>query len=166
MSKKFFIHSFSMITLALGLGFSTSPANAQYIGSDSHEAKAVQSVADKSEIRAPINLDPPGLATIIRGDSKAADEITVISGAANMTGTVRVNNLAMLEAVINIGANGAEIVCFLWGAGLLVACFRNMKKPGLGRSIAFAMIPIILGLCTPASINWAMNQVRDVDLFS
>lgn len=50
---------------------------------------------------------------------------TVISGVAQ-TGPVRVNNLAMLEALFNIGANGIEILLIAIGALLLMtALYRR-----------------------------------------
>ena len=90
---------------------------------------------------------------------------TVIQGV-HSAGTVRVNNLANLEAVLNIAANLAEI--FLPGLGLylIVKTFKHQPKPsgkvvaGLARGLAL----IAAGLMTPGIINWLIASSRDAPL--
>ncbi|MBX9568936.1 MAG: hypothetical protein K2X77_08575 [Candidatus Obscuribacterales bacterium] len=144
----------------------TEAANAQYFGDDSHETKVVQN----SDLQT-TNRDSASSTGESQLESRTPrgpisdSEITVISGGENKTGTVRVNNLAMLEALMNICANGAELIGLIWGAGLLFACFRKMHQPGIARSLAWALVPIILGLCTPPAINWALRAAQTADLF-
>ncbi len=141
----------------------TQPANAQYIGEDSHASKAVSTT---NLMIKPVENSAP---RVPKKGTALSDSPINLSGVERVPGgpgTVKVNNLAMLEALINICANGAEIVCFLWGAGLIFACLRKIGKPGLARSFAFALIPIILGLCTPPAFNWAIDSVRTADIFS
>lgn len=150
------------------------PANAQYMGSDSHEPKVVQvSESDNAkdlrknhvfltnpECSSNTTVDPHTAST-----NEASD--AVMLQGVNTAGTVRINMLANLEALVNVCANGAEIICFIWGAVLLWACFRKLNTPGIAaRSFAFALVPIILGACTPASLNWFIAAARDANLFS
>ena len=50
-------------------------------------------------------------------------DATVITGV-NTAGTVRVNNLANLEALLNIIANGMEILGIAWGGPTMIMGFR------------------------------------------
>ena len=52
-------------------------------------------------------------------------DATIIDGV-NTCGTVRVNNLANLEALLNFMANGTEIFCIAWGGASLVIGLRGM----------------------------------------
>lgn len=144
---------FSLLAISLLAGAGTE-ARAQYIGAESHDSKVVETVA------------PTNSTTAAQSASQAEGRgnhttTTVFMGGVPTAATVRVNNLAMLEALINIGGQCAEIVGILWGAGLLFACFRKMGQPQLAKSIAFALLPIILGLCTPASFDWVTQQMKD-----
>lgn len=153
----------SLIAGAVIVGL-TPPANAQYFGEDSHASKAVSST---SLMIRPV--DSYSTARTVKTSRTSSDLPADLSGVVPVpegSGTVKVNNLAMLEALINICANGAEMVCFLWGAGLIFACLRKIGKPGLARSFAIALIPIILGLCTPPAFNWAIDAVGTADIFS
>jgi hypothetical protein len=52
-------------------------------------------------------------------------EATVVQGV-NTAGTVRVNNLANLEALLNIIANGMEILGIAWGGPTMIMGFMHM----------------------------------------
>lgn len=100
------------------------------------------------------------------------DDATVIMGV-NTAGTVRVNNLANLEALLNIIANLAQLsgiflggMLFLHGIFLrgTVAIFGVEVSPIVRISIGLAICA--LGLCTPGLINWFVASARDANLFS
>lgn len=145
------------------------PANAQYVGSDSREVKTTES-ASKS-VSVPTHQLSSEIQTFANPQLQGVGEISQPSNSAaidgiNTAGTVRVNMLSNLEALLSICGNGAQLTGIVWGACLLWACLRSLRKPGIGRAFAFAMLPIILGVCTPASINWVIAAARDVNLFS
>jgi len=116
-------------------------------------------------------------APILQGASNGTigeqgSDATVIMGV-NTAGTVRVNNLANLEALLNIIANLAELSgIFLGGILLLHGIFLKGRVAIMGVEVSpFARISIGLGLCvlgfaTPGLINWFVASARDANLFS
>lgn len=94
----------------------------------------------------------------------------------NTSGTVRVNNIANLEALLNIVANLAEIaglfvgvVLFLHGLLIRESTFKILgltvrlspvTRAGIGVIVA------LLALSTPGLINWFVASARDANLFS
>lgn len=87
----------------------------------------------------------------------------------NTAGTVRVNNLANLEALLNIIANGTEIMALsvagnLFVAGLILCC-KSRGKPGIALLVA-APAFAVFGLAAPGIINWLVASARDANLFS
>lgn len=105
----------------------------------------------------------------------AGADATVVTGV-NTAGTVRVNNLANLEALMNIIANLCEIGFALGGAVLILhgiargECVYEVMghefEFGPGRRIAFGIAMILTGLCLPGMINWFIASARDANLFS
>ncbi len=94
-------------------------------------------------------------------------DATVIQGV-NTAGTVRVNNLANLEALLNIIANGMEILGIAWGGPTMIWGFMNMAagtQDALKRIIRGAA-GVTGGLATPGCINWLVASCRDANLFS
>jgi hypothetical protein len=106
-------------------------------------------------------------------------DATYITGV-NCSGTVRVNNLSNLEAVLNIAANGVAIIGL--SAGLLLfihALLTNdghdqpgassesfHRRLGRGMKLALGCACIVGGLATPGCINWLVASARDANLFS
>ncbi len=87
----------------------------------------------------------------------------------NTAGTVRVNNLANLEAMLNIFVNTFEILCILSGATLLVAGLKPRPGQEQRRSFAYAMTGIALivsGIAAPGMVNYMLASARDANLFS
>jgi hypothetical protein len=89
----------------------------------------------------------------------------------NTSGTARVNNLANLEALLNIIANGAEILGFLLFWPILLLGIAGTIIGGKQRWIGFvvigaAFVVLIGGLCTPGVINWAVTSARDAGMFN
>src|SRR4029453_6105515 len=105
----------------------------------------------------------------------AAGDATVVMGV-NTAGTVRVNNLANLEALLNIIANMLEVGAILAGGILLlhglfnritVAQLMGMQvnlTPALRIAIGTGLV--MFGLSAPGFINWFVASARDANLFS
>ena len=94
-------------------------------------------------------------------------DATFITGV-NTAGTVRVNNLANLEALLNIIANGMEILGIAWGGPTLIYGFMKMAagtKDSV-KHIIHGCCGVTGGLATPGLINWLVASARDANLFS
>ena len=94
-------------------------------------------------------------------------DATYITGV-NTAGTVRVNNLANLEALLNIIANGLEILGIAWGGPTMILGFMHMAagtQDSLKR-VLFGATGVTGGLATPGCINWLVASARDANLFS
>ncbi|MBX9941985.1 MAG: hypothetical protein K2Y32_22150, partial [Candidatus Obscuribacterales bacterium] len=100
-------------------------------------------------------------------------DATYITGV-NTAGTVRVNNMANLEAMLNIMANGIEILGLLLGAALACKAIFAMaqgapkENDGLPHSarLAYGILAIAGGLAVPGMVNWLVASARDANLFS
>ena len=94
-------------------------------------------------------------------------DATIIMGV-NTAGTVRVNNLANLEALLNIIANGMEILGIAWGGPTMIWGFMNMAAgtQDAMKRIIWGMGGVTGGLATPGMINWLVASCRDANLFS
>lgn len=94
----------------------------------------------------------------------------VVINAVNTSGTVRVNNLANLEALLNILGNGSEILGLALGlancimGGLGKAMYFPFRLGAKGR-IAFGVCVGLIGLAIPGCINWMVASARDANLF-
>lgn len=103
----------------------------------------------------------------VGGIGPQGSDATVIQGV-NSAGTVRVNNLANLEAVLNIIANLAELL----GIALAVVFgLRVMRRPESGRLAKAKGMLLTGGLCIvayhiPTVLNLAIATARDWNLFS
>lgn len=94
-------------------------------------------------------------------------DATFITGV-NTAGTVRVNNLSNLEALLNIIANGMEILGIAWGGPTLIYGFMKMAagtKDAI-KGIIMGCCGVTGGLATPGLINWLVASARDANLFS
>ena len=85
-------------------------------------------------------------------------------------GTVRVNNLANLEALLNIIANAGEILGITNGAptfvlGIVLLTMPDRRKWGVP-CIIFSLILLIFGIGLPGLINWLVASARDANLFN
>ena len=97
----------------------------------------------------------------MRPDSDA----TLIQGV-NTAGTVRVNCLANLEALLVIFANLAELT----GIGICIfLLFRSTRKMSRGRRVFESLRALsfaVLGFCVPPAINYAVATARDFNILS
>ncbi len=90
-------------------------------------------------------------------------DATMVEGIMT-AGTVRVNNLANLEAALNILAMFALFMGHVIGIWYLVRTIRlTVKTPGsvLG-GVAKGLTFISVGLLSPSFVNWAVAMARDV----
>jgi len=94
-------------------------------------------------------------------------DATYVTGL-NTAGTVRVNNLANLEALLNIMANGLEILSIAWGGPTMILGFMHMAAGTQNsmKRILFGVMGITGGLATPGCINWLVASARDANLFN
>ncbi len=102
-------------------------------------------------------------------------DATYISGV-NTAGTVRVNNLANLEALLNIISNLIEMGGLLLGFSLLMHGVFQRKVvlylPGLNASltnvhrIAYGVVIMFMASSIPGCVNWFVASARDANLFS
>ncbi|HEY9772905.1 MAG TPA: hypothetical protein V6C81_03745 [Planktothrix sp.] len=92
---------------------------------------------------------------------------TYVTGL-NTAGTVRVNNLANLEALLNIMANGFEILGIAWGGPtLMLGCFYlSSGSQEASKRIMGGVAGVVGGLATPGVINWLVASARDANLFN
>ncbi|MBI5173910.1 MAG: hypothetical protein HY986_13565 [Candidatus Melainabacteria bacterium] len=89
-------------------------------------------------------------------------ESTVVQGV-NTAGTVRVNNLADIEALLNVLANGIAMIGSILGLTTIVkACLRGFQP----KSFVIGLSMIVFGLATPGVINWLVATARDSALFN
>lgn len=94
-------------------------------------------------------------------------DATVIQGV-NSAGTVRVNNLANLEALINILVNGAEIFGLTAAFMFCLEALQNKRMAGLSRKTALklAVLCAIVALSLPPAVNTLISYARDLNMFS
>jgi hypothetical protein len=81
---------------------------------------------------------------------------------------VRVNNLANLEALLNIIANGMEILGIAWGGPTMIMGFMHMAAGthDAMKKVLFGAAGVTGGLATPGCINWLVASARDAALFN
>jgi hypothetical protein len=94
-------------------------------------------------------------------------DATYVTGV-NTAGTVRVNNLSNLEALLNIIANGMEILGIAWGGPTMILGFMHMAAgtQNAMHRVLFGAAGVTGGLATPGCINWLVASARDANLFS
>jgi hypothetical protein len=113
-----------------------------------------------------------GSAPMLSGASNATigpqgPDATYVTGL-NTSGTVRVNNLANLEALLNIIANGMEILGIAWGGPTMIMGFMHMAAgtQDAMKRVLFGAAGVTGGLATPGCINWLVASARDANLFT
>jgi|JI8StandDraft_1071087.scaffolds.fasta_scaffold13493_3 hypothetical protein len=119
--------------------------------------------------------EAPVLAGATNGTIAPQDmEGTVVYGV-NTAGTVRVNNLANLEALLNIIANCTEAIMLIGGIVSMIKGFllkgssvKLFQKLEVSRSslILGGVICIMIGLAFPGMLNFLVASARDAALFN
>ncbi len=97
-------------------------------------------------------------------------DATVIQGV-NTSGTVRINNLANVEAMLNIVANGVEIIGIALGliamaTGVLKNSAEGKEKTRARALVLGGAITVALALAVPGIVNWLVSAARDMNIFS
>jgi hypothetical protein len=102
-------------------------------------------------------------------------DATSVTGV-NTAGTVRVNNLANLEAMLNIFTSISEILLLALGGAILLNSLitevviwdllGHEIELGRGRRAVLGSALITLGMVLPGTINWFIASARDANLFS
>ncbi len=115
-----------------------------------------------------------GSAPLLQGATSgtATPEATIIG--VNTSGTVRVNNLANLEALLNIFANCTELFGLASGSVLLLLALVSGDGfiPGTTISVSrkqrvvLGAFLILAGLATPGFLNNLIASARDSNVFS
>jgi hypothetical protein len=99
----------------------------------------------------------------------------MLQGATNGTigpqagdAAVRVNNLANLEAALNIITDGWQLLGIAWGGPTMIMGFLKKPAPSQDamRKVLFGAAGVTGGLATPGVINWLVASARDANLFS
>jgi hypothetical protein len=173
MSIKSIMSSLTMAA-ALVTGLSVaSPALAQdafnSLGSDGQLGGSAKNTQTGTQTQ---QLGSAGQAPQLQGATNGTiapqgQDATVIQGV-NTAGTVRVNNLANLEALLNIIANGMEILGIAWGGPTMIMGFMHMAAGSHDamKKVLFGAAGVTGGLATPGCINWLVASARDAALFN
>ncbi len=128
----------------------------------------IEEAAETAQADENVQSDAPTLQGATNGSiGPQGSDATVITGV-NTAGTVRVNNLANLEALLNIIANGMEILGVVWGGATMIMGFMRLGSgaDGAMTRIMLGAIGVAGGMCTPGIINWLVASARDANLFS
>jgi hypothetical protein len=166
------------VMAALVFGLSVAPAHAQAAAQgDIFQSGANAGVAQnnggntlsQSNNNAAANsAQAPSLQGATNGTiGPQGNDATFVTGV-NTAGTVRVNNLANLEALLNIIANGMEILGIAWGGPTMIMGFMHMAAgtQQAMKKVLFGAAGVTGGLATPGCINWLVASARDANLFS
>ena len=165
-----------LLAAALVVGFSVAPAQAQSFG-DAFSSQAVEgekggTLNTQYNTGTQTQQINQGASPVLQGATNGTigpqgGDATAIMGV-NTAGTVRVNNLANLEALLNIVANGMEILGIAWGGPTMIMGFMHMAAGthDAMKRVLFGAAGVTGGLATPGCINWLVASARDANLFS
>lgn len=91
-------------------------------------------------------------------------------------GTVRVNNLANLEAMLNVFSNIVKVMGMLWGFVCIVSCFDKFKvekfdkilfgQASITTRAVWGVLAIWGSVSIPGMVNFLISSARDANLFS
>jgi hypothetical protein len=165
-----------VVSTAFIVGITCAPAHAQSFGDAFSSQGSMGEVAGGNNTQyntgAQTQQIQEGTAPILQGATNGTigpqgGDATSIMGV-NTAGTVRVNNLANLEALLNIIANGMEILGIAWGGPTMIMGFMHMAAGSQDamKKVLFGAAGVTGGLATPGCINWLVASARDANLFS
>ena len=165
--------SFSVVAAVASTAPAHAQANADAFSSASQGQKgdpsAYNTLSQTNNSQAPGGVSgAPTLQAATNGTvGPQGADATYITGV-NTAGTVRVNNLANLEALLNIIANGLEILGIAWGGPTMIMGFMHMAAgtQDAMKRVLFGAAGVTGGLATPGCINWLVASARDANLFS
>jgi hypothetical protein len=166
------------VMAALVFGLSIAPAHAQNAaqgdifesGANAGQAQnnGGNTLSQSNANAAANSAQAPSLQGATNGTiGPQGQDATFVTGV-NTAGTVRVNNLANLEALLNIIANGMEILGIAWGGPTMIMGFMHMAAgtQDAMKRVLFGAAGVTGGLATPGCINWLVASARDANLFS
>ena len=162
----------SVIALSFVAGVAATPANAQDAFSSMSSDTGLQTNSNQQITGSQTQQYTDGQAPMLQGATNGTigpqgGDATAVMGV-NTAGTVRVNNLANLEALLNIIANGMEILGIAWGGPTMIMGFMHMAAgtQDAMKKVLFGAAGVTGGLATPGCINWLVASARDANLFS
>ncbi len=96
-----------------------------------------------------------------------ATEASAVAGV-NTAAAFRVNSLSNLEALLNIVANGMQILGIAWGGPTMIMGFMQMAagSPDSSKKVLGGVAGVACGLAAPACINWLVASAQESALFS
>jgi hypothetical protein len=164
----------TMLAAAIPQGQPASSANgsvAVSFGPPSAEqptANSASTASDESQFS--------GVQPVLQGATNGTlgpqgNDATYITGI-NTAGTVRVNNVAQLEATLNLLANSGELLAIALGLPLLLLTIVRPDTQFLFGSmsprsrIITAVAIVLCGLALPGFVNYMVASARDANLFS
>ncbi len=162
------------LAVVASVGFTVAPAHAQATGDAfSADSQGVAGQYNGQDTKSQTNnnlgaANAPALSGATNGTiGPQGADATYVTGV-NTAGTVRVNNLANLEALLNIIANGMEILGIAWGGPTMIMGFMHMAAGTQDsmKRVLFGAAGVTGGLATPGCINWLVASARDANLFS
>jgi hypothetical protein len=166
---------YMMLALAIGLmPLVSTPAHAQAVGDAFASQGTTGQYSNDSGNRTGSQTEQlqQAVAPALQGATNGTigpqgSDATFVTGV-NTAGTVRVNNLANLEALLNIIANGMEILGIAWGGPTMIMGFMHMAAGtnDAMKRVLFGAAGVTGGLATPGCINWLVASCRDANLFS
>ncbi len=165
------MRSFLAMALVLSALFCLQPAMAK-----PHAGKAA-APAEQTQTAQPVDSEQPEFNSEKSESNSEKPELNSEKPSGDnyphSPGTVRVNNLANLEALLNIIANGVEILglacgmpaCLLVPVGIVLLVFKGKRIWGWAM-ILTGPIVVIVALAVPGVINWLVSSARDAALFN
>ena len=168
MSTKSIISSMTMaVAVVAGLSMA-SPAFAQDAFNGANGEAGYKNTNTGTQTQQGTQGNAPLLQGATNGTiAQQGADATVVQGV-NTAGTVRVNNLANLEALLNIIANGMEILGIAWGGPTMIMGFMHMAAgtQDAMKRVLWGCAGVTGGLATPGCINWLVASCRDANLFA
>ncbi len=161
--------------LALALVLSTFFCLQSEVGAKPHAGKTAAPL-EQTQIQTQTTIEKPKDVTAQPVASEQPDfnsEKSSGDNSPNTPGTVRVNNLANLEALLNIIANGIEILalacgvpaCLLVPVGIVLLFMKGKRIWGWAMILTGPLV-VIVALAVPGVINWLVASARDAALFN
>jgi len=94
-------------------------------------------------------------------------DATAVTGI-DTAGSVRVNNLSNMEALLNIVANSLEVVGIAWGGPTMIFGFMHMAAGTKDAKLRVMKggAGVVGGLAVPALTNWFVASSADAGFFS
>lgn len=105
-----------------------------------------------------------GPAAIAQSPVIGTPDATIVQGI-NAAGTIRVNNLACLEALVNIFANGFEALGIVIGFGFLIRSLKTQPRASRRQNYKWAALFVSGGLAMPSVLSWLLWSAAQANLF-